>query len=81
MRFLLARLLLVAGVLAWMPSLPAQEAKAPTLTTEQKLQLQLAVKDVELAQLRLKVLITALTPPGYQITDALELAKVPEAKP
>ena len=60
------------------------EPVAPSLTAEQKYAVALAVKDLEIAQLRAHVAQTALqqivasvTPAGYQLTDKLELVKVP----
>jgi len=60
-------------------------AKPPSLTDVQKLQLLNASKDVELLELRLQHaretlqrMVTIMTPPGYRMTDKLELVKLPE---
>lgn len=61
------------------------EKLGPTLSEVQKLQLLNASKDVRIAQLQLEKaqqalqqLVTLYTPPGYQITDALDIVKVLE---
>jgi len=63
---------------------PDPEIPKPTLTEVQKLQILNAAKDLEIAQLRLdaaravmQTLVTALTPPGFQITSKLDLEPVP----
>jgi len=78
----LAALVLVTGGITRAQEKPAAP---PTLTDVQKLQILNAVKDVEIAQLRLdaarltmQTLLAADTPAGYQITDKLELAKLPD---
>lgn len=69
----------------------AQEGLAP-LTEVQKLQLQVAAKEVEIWQLRtlaaqtefekartaLKTLIDTVTPAGYVLNEKLEFVKVPK---
>lgn len=53
------------------------EAPAPTLTDLQKLQLVNALKDVEIAQLKLQAVIAAVTPAGYRLTERMELEPIP----
>ena len=88
---------IVLGVLLAALSLTvrADEPKPPRLTSEQKKDILLAVKDVELWQLKLQqaateldkakkaldTLVAASTPAGYQLTDRLDLVKLPEKWP
>ena len=71
------------------------QAKPPVLTSEQKKDIQLAAKDVELWQLRaqqaatefdkartaLQKLVASLTPDGYVMTERLDLVPEPAREP
>lgn len=72
----------------------AADAKTTTLSLEQKQAIQLAAKDIEIAQLhaqqaaadynvareKLSKLVAAYVPAGYQLNEQLELVKVEPPK-
>jgi hypothetical protein len=87
---------LVLALLMVAPTVAADgPAKAPALTSEQRKDILLASKDVELWQLRtqqaaaefekaratLQKLVASLTPAGYTMTDKLELVPEPAKEP
>lgn len=73
----------------------AEGAAKPALTSEQKKDVLLAARDLEVAQLRAQIVMVELekaraafekakadiTPPGFALNEKLDLVKVPEAKP
>lgn len=100
-KHLVGIIVIVAALLAW----PARAQEKPVdkpaaaadaapkqLTLEQKQAIQLAAKDIEIAQLRaqqaaadynaarerVSKLIASYVPAGYQLNEQLDLVKVPE---
>lgn len=83
---LITRLAILAALA--LPLLGLTQAKGPTLTEVQKLEVQVASQQVELSQLRAQVAacvlqqkIGAVTPPGYRLTNTLDLEPVPPEPP
>ncbi len=91
--FWIVALLVVCGLaLAQDKALPPA-GTPPALTETQRLQIQLAAKEVELWQIKaqqaaqeyeragaaLRALVAKLTPSGYTLNDRLELVPLPKA--
>ncbi len=88
MKRIVALLILVLTTSAYAQEKPKDDLKPPVLTDVQKLQLQNTAQMIELWQLKaqqaaaefekakdtFQKLIATFTPPGYVITDKLELA-------